>query len=396
MPTRITLVHGVGGGMERWGQTIVDELARRDHVVTVVTTAHPGGREGDRDGGVETRYLPASTWRRYQPRWWEAAWAEVRARHAAEPFDAVLSQSAGGLGWLARARAELDLPAVVLLHGSARSELTAAWHGATNPRGAYRLGRQLWRQPRIVSRWLGAAGAVAHWIAVSPRVAADNQRELHLPPDRLTVVRPGVDTARFRPDPAAATETRRRLGIPPSAFVVAVATRLERGKGVDVPIDALAGLPPHAELVIAGTGREEAALRRQAAGRPVRFLGRVDHGDLPAVLAAADAFVLPTRLPEGLPVSLVEAMACGLPVVASDVPGARAVVTDGVDGLLVPPGDRAALARALAVLAGDMGHGHGRDLGARARAKVEAALSAPIQVGAIEAVLTDVVRRSRC
>jgi glycosyltransferase involved in cell wall biosynthesis len=76
----------------------------------------------------------------------------------------------------------------------------------------------------------------------------------------------------------------------------------------------------------------------------VRFLGHVEH--IEQLLATADVFVLPSYR-EGLPRSLIEAAACGLPLVATDVPGCREVVTDGIDGLLVPPRDARALAEAI-------------------------------------------------
>jgi glycosyltransferase involved in cell wall biosynthesis len=81
------------------------------------------------------------------------------------------------------------------------------------------------------------------------------------------------------------------------------------------------------------------------------WLGHVD--DMPALLAAADIVALPSYYGEGLPKSLTEAAACGRPLVTTDLPGCRDVVTDGVDGLIVPARDAAALARAIARLQDD-------------------------------------------
>jgi glycosyltransferase involved in cell wall biosynthesis len=96
----------------------------------------------------------------------------------------------------------------------------------------------------------------------------------------------------------------------------------------------------------------------------IEWLGHVD--DMPALLGSVDVVVLPSYR-EGLPKSLIEAAACALPLITTDVPGCREVVSDGVDGLLVPPKDAVALAAALARLQDDPELA--RRLGAAARIK---------------------------
>jgi len=126
-------------------------------------------------------------------------------------------------------------------------------------------------------------------------------------------------------------------------------------KGVDVLVDALAALPAssgRAVLLVAGDGPERAALAARAAGLGARvcFLGaRADKAEL---LSACDVFALASRA-EGLGVAALEAMAAGRAVVATRVGGLGEAVVDGRTGLLVPPGDPAALAAALARLCDD-------------------------------------------
>jgi phosphatidylinositol alpha-mannosyltransferase len=117
----------------------------------------------------------------------------------------------------------------------------------------------------------------------------------------------------------------------------------------------IAARRPEARLIVAGDGAERDAVERLTP--PVRervtMLGNVPHDRLPPYHAASDVFVGPALGRESFGIVLVEAMAAGLPVVASDIPGYREVVRDGVDGVLVPPGDAGALADAVSRLLED-------------------------------------------
>lgn len=156
---------------------------------------------------------------------------------------------------------------------------------------------------------------------------------------------------------------------PASRTVVSIG-RLAQEKGVDLLLEtwaeAVAGRPGW-ELVVYGLGEEEDALRAQCTelglDGSVRFAGRTD--DVPGALADAGLFVLSSR-GEGFPISLMEAMACGVPCVAFDcAPGVHEIVRDGEDGLLAPVGNTSALAKQLGRLMDDQ---ELRDtMGARAR-----------------------------
>lgn len=175
-------------------------------------------------------------------------------------------------------------------------------------------------------------------------------------PRRVTVVPCGVDVERFRPEGPA--EAR-----PPGRRRVVVVSRLVERKGVGDVIAALS-LLPEVELVVAG-GPDAAGLVADPEARRLRALasaggvadrvelrGRVDRDHLPALVRSADAVVcVPRYEPFGL--VAVEAMACGIPVVASAVGGLCDTVVDGVTGFHVPPGDPVAVAAALGRVLGD-------------------------------------------
>lgn len=210
-------------------------------------------------------------------------------------------------------------------------------------------------------------------------------------PEKLVEMPNGVDTEAFRPAPDS-SGLRERLGIPVGAVVAAFVATLDRAhhfKRLDLAIDALArlreaesrdGAPGDAHLVVAGGGELLEGFRSRASsagvGDRVHFLGAVPHAELPDVLRAADLLLLTTEPPESFGIVLIEAMACGLPAIATDYPGVRAVVDEGETGLVVPRGDVTAVARALRCLVDAGGEGRAR-LGRAGRAKAEREWSWP-------------------
>jgi glycosyltransferase involved in cell wall biosynthesis len=158
----------------------------------------------------------------------------------------------------------------------------------------------------------------------------------------------GVDTERFRPDPAARARLRQSLGLGAEFAWLAVG-RLMWKKDYPTMLRALTR-QPSSTLLIAGDGpqRDELQALVQDLDVDVRFLG--PRCDVPDLMRACDGLLL-SSLVEGLPMVLLEASASGLPCVATDVGGVREAVLDGQTGYLAPPGDPAALAASMARLA---------------------------------------------
>jgi glycosyltransferase involved in cell wall biosynthesis len=159
---------------------------------------------------------------------------------------------------------------------------------------------------------------------------------LDVPAERITVLRNGVDLDAFRP--IEPDEAKRRIGEPATGTLLLSVGHLIERKGHHLVIGALPDLP-QARLMIAGTGPDEAKLRRLAeslgVSDRVRFLGHVPHRDLAAIYSAADMLVLASSR-EGWANVLLEAMACGTPVVASNIWGTPEVVTSPDAGRLMP------------------------------------------------------------
>jgi glycosyltransferase involved in cell wall biosynthesis len=196
---------------------------------------------------------------------------------------------------------------------------------------------ETWRQRRL-DAFLARRRDVN--LAVSEAVRRNVIERLGLAPEKIRTLHNGVDTDEFVPvDSAGRRALREELGWPTEALVVTMAARLAPQKNHRFVIENARDLLrefPHLYFVFAGDGGLEAELRELAKRAHVEdhivFLGMRD--DMPRVLAASDISILPSSR-EGFSNSVLESMACGLPVVASDVGGNREIIEHGINGYLL-------------------------------------------------------------
>lgn len=241
--------------------------------------------------------------------------------HAEAPFDLVDAQffypDGPVAAWIAAA---LGLPFSIKARGSDIS---------------YWSGRDF-----ALEQMLEAAARATGLLAVSQALAGD-MAALGMDRSKITIHYTGLDRERFRPLAHAGLRTRLSetfgITLPETQPVLASVGALIERKGQDLVIGALAQLPD-THLMLVGKGADEGHLRSLAAdlgvAARVHFLGSLDHDTLPLVLSASDAMVLPT-CNEGLANAWVEALACGTPVVTTDVGGVRELVTSPEAGALV-------------------------------------------------------------
>jgi len=193
-------------------------------------------------------------------------------------------------------------------------------------------------------------------LCISEYVKGELQKQ-HWP--NLRILYNFINTERYLPDPDQRREVRRSLGVGVEFVALAVAY-LIKDKGIDVAIRALAELPENVVLWVVGDGPERGSLEALAhelnLGQRVRFLG--SHHNVVPFMQAADCFVCPSVWKEGAGNVNIEAMACGLPDLASRVGGIPEFVEDGRNGFLFAPGDHRELAERIRQVADDPGLRH--------------------------------------
>lgn len=312
----------VVGGIENHVRALAEGQAAAGHDVSVLVAGRGGGTTRSREGGV----------------------AVVRAARLATVASTPLSAALP----LALSR---ERPDVTHLHAPYPVG-EAAWLALGRRPMVLGYHSDVVRQRLLGRLWAPAQRAVLRRadaiLAGSPRLV-ETSPMLRPHADRVRVVPYGVDTRRFALDATARAAAGARWRPPNAEAVLAFVGRLRYYKGLDVAIEALAELDA-AHLIVAGSGPLGRAWRDLAAARGVadrvHWLGDVEDADLPAVLAAADAYVLPaTARSESFGIAMVEAMAAGLPVVSTEIgTGTSWVNLDGVTGAVVAPGDPGALA----------------------------------------------------
>lgn len=301
------------GGIEMFTHSLATELVAEGHDVTVVTPRIPGEPDRCEVNGFEVVRLPAHRLMNgrlplpNKNRAYREEWSELLGR----PFDRVMvnarfyGHTLEGL----RFAESLGLPAVLEEHGSAH--LTLGNPAADRVIASY--------EHRITARdraydpiFTGVSLAACRWLA-------------HFGIETDLVVNNAIDAEGFR-GLRSTRDFRRELKLGPGRFMAAYMARLVAGKGSDEVLEA-ARLLPDVAFVIAGTGPDEAAVRAAAAEMPNVFMvGRLDRGDVSALLAQADVFVLPSRS-EGLPTALLEAGAWGCLPVVTNVGGVEDVLS---------------------------------------------------------------------
>lgn len=312
------------GGMERHALTLHRALAARGHETHVYTAPADGISENSLEQEVPGLrvHLVKSSVGSFDFR---KAWKMFVARNATQPFDAVHSESVGLAHWEAEGI----------------SNVAASWHGIQYEALHSDIFQDLARTPgeprseqfraRVSGLALGLSDEIRffrkyeHHVATSDYTGEVLRSVYQLPPRNVHVILNGVDEAKFRPEPAIGAQFRAKIGVPPNASVVmGVAGRLVKDKGHPLLFEAFAQISKKYEgvyLVVAGSGPWEQRYRELEPR--VKVLGSLDTWQLVAFYNSLDIFLNPTMRFQGLDQTNLEAILCGKPLLATNLPSIR-------------------------------------------------------------------------
>jgi glycosyltransferase involved in cell wall biosynthesis len=335
----VTVAGGGLGGMQRHTHDLVRGLVTAGHDVEVVCPAAPGLEP--RLYGARWTLLEAVA---RSPEWYELVVSAYQAVMTRGSLDIVHSESTSALPLL---RAKVPTPVAVGYQGTYLGHVLAQGRRAlSGPEVAIREARQFVLLTHLHFR-RGNAWAFRRCESMVPshEQLRPTARSHFTRSERFHVVPNGVDVSLFCP--ADRVAARRAIGID-DGVVVSTVGRLDRAKGFDIALEAfarIAGDVPTVRLLIVGDGAERGPLERLAIRLDVAdrtaFVGGQPPERVAQYLAASDVFVFPTRYNEGGPLVVPEAMACGLPVIASRAGGVTEVLEppEGEPvGILVKPG----------------------------------------------------------
>ncbi len=355
--TRSDIVHPGSGGMETQGQLLTEGLVKAGHQVVMITTAHPQKLEKEVRNGVEIYYLKNAPAGVYSREWWQESVALFGVLTRQKSFAVVLSQSVAGWGYL-NSKKRFGISCVAIMHGTTFRDLKTRWASVSSFAGFLRFSKEaairLWRYAFRWFWWFRRFDAI---IAVSEAVRGSLIKNYFLNPKKVFTVYNGV------PDRGYPCQGVTPRGGNPTILYLG---RLDKDKGLDKLLEAVSNIQYPAanggsnlKLLFVGSGPEFNYLnersRKLGLSDVVEFVGQVPYEETPKYYQQADVFVYPSTALEGLPMTVIEAMAAGLPVVASKIGGVPEAITDGETGRLTEPGNVQELSAALVKLLADDG-----------------------------------------
>jgi glycosyltransferase involved in cell wall biosynthesis len=356
----VTYWHGLRGGMENHVKLLLEGLAARGHEITVISTRHPEGIEYEEEGNLRLYYLANTNFGSTRKGWKAESLNRFLALHESDGFDLVCSQQPIFPPIPKKIRNSIPVITLVQAH--------EAWGILSEINQFLNLRNNL---PDLIKKVLSFVYHYSNWeivnfrksdliISPSHEVSSSLRYWYFTRTKKIRTIYNGVDTVRFRPD----AEARKRiLDYYPQLSgkkVLLFLSHVTRQKGLHLLLKVCPLLlrdEPDIMILVVGGGEylEEAKEMSHQLGLvdQVIFTGMVDIDSIPDYITAADIFILPTLRKEGLPLSILEVMACKVPVITTNIGGNTSVIKNGLNGILIPPGNTSQLEEAIRSLLND-------------------------------------------
>ncbi len=357
----VTYWHGLKGGMDLHGKHLIEGLSERGHEIFVVSTKHPSGKEYEEINGIKIYYLKHTTFGSSRKGWKEQSISKFRDIVRTEKIDIVLSQQTAGYG-LVKIAGGMGIPFVTIMHGCHTMVFRSKLNQVMNFNNGYLYLIKSFLQCAYYYFFheLPIAKNSSIIIAVSKGVAHVLEGWPFVKSHKIKIVNYGINLKIFKFSEGERDNVRQKLNIPNHDKVILFLSLLSKQKGADIAIRALNYLADNnknIKLIIAGDGEylEEAKLlvnNFNLSSRAI-FTGFIHNEDTSKYYNASDVFIFPTLRLESFGIVIAEAMACGKPVIASNIGSIPDVIDNGINGILIPPGDFKELAGQINFLLND-------------------------------------------
>lgn len=333
--------------MEIHGKLLSEGLVKRGHAVTIISTRHPEGKEYEEREGVKLYYLKNTTFGSQRKGWRKESLKKFLELDKKDHFDLVCCQQPVISTRLIKDR-KRKIPSVVIMQGHEGVMLISELRQTlSHKKGFIQLFKHLssflyyhliWEEP-----FLTKCNAI---IAASNEVASSIQRWFFLNDKKIYTVYNGVDMNLFRPSDTEGMGIRNAHNIGDDEKLILFYSFVTKQKGLHLLIKALPEICKkinRLKLMVVGEGdyfKEAKELAgKLGVEKDVVFAGYIPHQHTPKYINASDLFILPTIRQEGLPFVLLEVMSCQKPVIISRIGGIPSVIDDGVNGILITPGN---------------------------------------------------------
>ncbi len=343
----VTYWHGIKGGMEIHGKLLSEGLVKRGHEVTIISTQHPDGVEFAEINGIKIYCLKNTIFDSKRGGWRVASLKKFIELEQVKHFDIICSMSANIPKELIAVAKKRRIPVVVISEGPEIMILLSEARQTLSHKTGYK---------KLIKTFLGFFYYYFLWellfkeydavVAVSETVANAIQKWHFVKKEKIHIVYNGVETSLFCPDQSQRERIRRTLAISDKEKVLLFFSFVTKQKGLHLLIKALPDIlekDNYAKLLVAGEGNYLTEAKKLVGqlglNSYVVFTGYIPREEAHDYINASEIFILPTLRQEGMPFSLLEAMACGKSVIASKIGGISSVIDDGINGFLIPPGD---------------------------------------------------------
>lgn len=339
-------VHYIGG-MEMHAWELAKGLKKHGNDVTIITGRHPDNIEFEEKEGIKIYYVGKEKANSNYPlSYWNQSPIKFVELNDIKKFDIVHSESAAAWGFIRKNLGrKYSIPVVATMHGTTLGEIKSVLNKPKSFKSILIVAFHIFSYITIGLKFVRSLDAV---IAVSTMVRDETIKGFFVKKEKIFVVWNGIDTEKYMPCNKL-DAIKERYGIKNEKIILALG-RLEQEKGTQFAIHALPRIIKEIQdvkLVIVGSGKYLNELKYLAyklnIERNVIFSGNISDSEILMHYNLADVFITPTIRVEGLPLVIAEAMACGKPVIASNIGGIPDMVEEGVNGFLIPPGDVKAL-----------------------------------------------------